>query len=142
MAEDTFKNLLIGFMLVSLFVTLILTVVVQEGNEYGVDYTEITGGALDLESFNDTTASASETGDNYREQFSKQNVFSSVAGVVVTGIFDIANSMVSMIITPFTLISNVLTNILHVPTIVTNIIMGVLIMTLIFSLWSLIKVGN
>lgn len=142
MAEDSFKTILFGFILVSLFGTLILTVVVEEANLYDKDYTEITGGELNLGLFNSTTQDIRESGENYREQFSKQNIFSNIAGVVVTGIFDIANSMISMIILPFTLVGNIMTNVLHVPDIVTNVILGLLVISIIFSIWSLVKVGN
>jgi uncharacterized protein YqhQ len=92
--------------------------------------------------FNSTTNTIQSSSENMREKFEKQSVWSSLAGVVVSGIFDIAKTMVIMIITPFTLIGNILINVLHVPAIVTNVILGLIILSVIFGIWSLIKVGN
>lgn len=140
--EDSFKKLLFGFILVSLFSTLILTAVVEEGAIYSKNTTEVVGGSLNIVQFNDSVNTIQETSDDLRQAFEKQSVWSAVAGVVVTGIFDIAKTMTLMIITPFTLVSNIMENVLHIPNIVTNVILGLLIMSIIFSVWSLIKVGN
>ena len=140
--EDSFKGLLFGFILVSLFGTLILVAIQEEGNLYGKDTTAITGGSLNLMGFNQTSQNIQSTSENLREKFEKQSVWSVVAGVVVSGIFDIAKTMTVMIITPFTLVSNILINVLHIPILVVNVILGLLILSIIFAVWSLIKIGN
>ena len=142
MAEDSFKGILFGFILVSLFGTLILTAVQEEGNLYGKDTTVITGGSLNLAGFNQTTQNIQSTSENLREKFQKQSVWSAVAGVVVTGIFDVGKTMIDMIIAPFGLVSNILLNVLHIPHLVVSVILGLLILSLIFGLWALIKIGN
>jgi len=140
--EDSFKGMLFGFILVSLFGTLILVAIQEEGNLYGKDTTAITGGSLNLMGFNQTSQNIQSTSENLREKFEKQSVWSVVAGVVVSGIFDIAKTMTVMIITPFTLVSNILINVLHIPILVVNVILGLLILSIIFAVWSLIKIGN
>ena len=47
-----------------------------------------------------------------------------------------------MIIAPFTLLAQVLTNVLHVPTIVTSVILGVIVLSIVFGIWSLLKKGD
>jgi hypothetical protein len=115
--------------------------VVEEGSLYGKDTSEITGGSLNLNAFNQTTNNVQSSSENLRESFEKKNPWS-VAGVVVSGIFEVGKSMINMILTPFTLIGSILTNVLHIPAIVINVVLGLLILSLIFGLWSLLKVGN
>lgn len=142
MAEDTFKNILFGFILVTLFSVLILTSVNELGYLYSKDTTEVTGGALNIAGFNRSVSTVQSTSENLRERFEKQSIWSVVAGVVVTGIFDIGKTMILMIITPWVLIANVMTQVLHIPLIVTDTILGLVILSCIFGLWALIKVGN
>lgn len=141
MAEDSFKNLLFAFILFSLFGFLILFAVYDEGEIYGKNTTLIEG-TFNLGDFNDSISSIEDTSENLRENFEKQSIWSSVAGVVVTGIFGLAKSMVLMIMLPFSLLSGIMVNVLHIPIIVSSVILGLLILSIIFGIWSLIKIGN
>jgi len=140
--EDTFKKLLIGFILFSLTLFLILSFVVDVSNEYGRTADEITEGALDLDPIEESLEAVKSSADTYKEDFADQNIFSIVAGVVVTGIFSIAKNMLDLVVLPFTFFGQILTNILHVPSIITSVILGILIMVMIFAIWRLIKVGD
>ena len=141
-AEDSFKGLLFGFILVGLFSFLLLSAVKDEGSLYGKDVSLVTAGALDISGFNESVTTVQEDSQNFREAFEKQSVWSSIAGVVVSGIFGLAKGMVIMIFLPFILVSNVLVQILHVPIIVIDVIAGLVELAIIFGIWSLIKIGN
>ena len=139
MAE--FKNLLFGFILTSLFAVLIIGAAVTQGAIYGRDTTQITG-ELNYLSFNESINTIGSTSQNMRESFEKQSIFSVVAGIVVTGIFDITKTMALMVILPFTLIAGIMTNVFHVPVIVSSVIMGLLTLSMIFGIWKLLKIGE
>lgn len=141
MAEDTFKNLIIGFIVFTLFGVLILTAVTQTGNDYGKNMTEVTGG-FQLDKFNQTATAFEEDAKALKTAFDRQSVWSAIAGVVVEGVFGIAKDMVNMILIPFDLISDIMMDVLHVPAIVSSVILGVLIISIMFAIWSLIKIGN
>lgn len=106
------------------------------------DMTGVTGDALDIERFNSSLNTLQSTSENLRERFEKQSIWSNIAGIVVTGIFGIAIAIGSLIILPFVLISNILIHILHIPTIVVSVINGLLILSIIFGIWRLIKAGD
>lgn len=142
MAEDQLKALLFGFIVITLFATLLITVVNDQGVLYEKDTTQITGGSLGISGFNSSVQNFSSTAENLRERFENQNIFVALGDVVISGLFDIAVDMAKMILTPFTLVSNILTNILGVPSFVTNVIMGLLVLSIIFAIWRLIKVGD
>lgn len=142
MAEGGFKQILFAFVLVSLFSFLVLSAVASMAGSYNKPTDDVLGGSLSLDKFNSSLVGFSDTTEAYRKSFSKQNIFSALAGVVVTGIFDLANTMTTMILTPFYLIGGILTNVLHVPQIVTTVILSLLGLSIIFAIWALIKVGN
>jgi len=142
MGEDGFKNTLFAFVLVALFGVLIISVVVNTGSEYSMNTSEITGGALSLDKFNQSITNVQSSAESMNERFAKGNVWSVIAGVVVEGIFGIAVDIFKMLILPFSLITNVMTDILHIPPFVTSIIMALFIFGIIFAIWRLIKIGD
>jgi len=140
--EDSFKNLIIGFILFSLFGMLILTAVTNTGTTYGKDLTEVTGSSLSLSKFNNSISGVETSSKNLKTAFDKGSVWSALAGVVVEGIFGIAKNMFLMILAPFDILSDILTNNLGVPAYVTSVLLGILIIVVILGIWALIKVGN
>lgn len=142
--NDSFKSIIFAFITVTLCATLLIFAINNQATNYDKDANDVTGGALNFTSFNNSISSVSSSAQTLREKFEQQSIFSplTVAGVVVTGIFDIAKSMVVMVITPFTLLSQIATNILHIPSFIINVILGLVIMAMIFGIWRLVRVGN
>lgn len=142
MGENGFKTLIFGFVLFVLFGMLLITAVNQAGSNYGKNLTEVTGGSLDFNKFNNTVSDFEQQTNAFHERFISGNVWSAIAGVVVEGIFGIGRDMFMIIYSPFGLIKGILENVLSVPTFVTTIITGLLILTFMFALWRLIKIGD
>lgn len=142
MAEDNFKTYLFAFILMSLFGMLILTSVTQIGNTYSKDTSEISGGSLSLQKFNDSIKDIESDAKDLKARFDKQSVWSTIAGVVVEGIFGIAKDMIIMIFLPFDLMNNILIDVLHVPAFVGAVLLGLLILGIIFGIWRLLKIGD
>jgi hypothetical protein len=142
MAEDSFKTTLFAFILISLFGMLILTAVVSVGNNYDKDTSEVVGGSLSMDKFNDSISSIEDNAQALKERFDKGSIWSAIAGVVVEGIFGIAKDMVTMILMPFDIISDILIDTLHIPAFVVSVLLGLLILGIIFGIWRLLKVGD
>jgi len=140
--EDNFKNTLFAFILISAFGMLILSAVVSVGDTYGKDTSEIVGGSLSMSEFNDSVSSIEANANSMRARFEKGSIWSSIAGVVVTGIFGIATDMIDMILSPFVIMTEIMTNIFHIPVWFSAILMSLLIFGIIFSIWRLIKIGD
>jgi hypothetical protein len=136
-----FKTILFTFVLMGLFGTLIITAVVEQGNLYSKNLTEVSQGALDLNQFNGSISTIQSQADDLRESFQKQNIFVSLGNLVISGFFNIVVAMINMILTPFTLIAGIMTNIFYVPAFVTNVILGLLIFSIIFSIFRILKIG-
>jgi len=139
MASDTFKTLLFGLILFVGFTYLLITVAVDFGAEYGVNSSSIGDGALDGTAYETTVQNVSNTAEGYRTSFESGDV-DDVDDP--SGIFSIATNMISLIVTPFTLLSQVLTNILHIPTFIINIVLGLLSIALIFGIWRVLRTGD
>jgi len=138
---DSFKNLLFGFILTSLFAVLIISGVVYEGQLYGKDTGVITSGLSYLE-LNQSISTVESTSQNVMTAFEKQSIWSTIAGIVVTGIFDITKSLLLMITLPFTIFSGIMVNVLHIPKIVSSVILGLILLSAIFGIWRLLKQGD
>lgn len=134
-----FKGVLVGLVLFVLFATLLISFAVDLGTEYGMSADEIGGGSLNLSAFEDTADTVNSSASGFRERFDEEGVIDDVDSP--TGLFSILKDMVTLITTPFTLLSQVLSNILNVPTIVINVVLGLLAIGLIFGIWRLLRQG-
>lgn len=146
MAEEgaSFQKILISFIFISLFTVLLVTWAINLGEEYGDNYgqnPEYVTQILGVEDIYSNVQETQQTAETWRESFQKQNIFSAIAGIVATGVFDLANFMVQAILTPFKLFGNVMTNVLGFPPFMVSILTGVLIIAIIFGIWRLIKIG-
>lgn len=139
MGSDSFKGVLFALVLFALFGSLMVYGVVEMGNNYGRSSEEIGDGSLDATAFQSSIDDVSEKAENYRARFESGDV-DDVDDA--SGIFGVATDMISMITAPFTLLAQVLDNILGVPVIVTNIILGLVGITLLLSIWRLLKQGD
>ena len=139
-----FKTLLFGFILVALFGMLILTAVVQTGNDYGMDTSQVVGGSLALDNFNKSINNIQSDSEALKSQFDQQSIWNSIAGIVINlgGIVGIAKDMFSMVLLPFNIVADILNNMLAVPVFVTAVLLGLLILTAIFGIWRMIKLGD
>jgi len=140
--EDSFKNILFAFILVSVFGMLLLTTVVEVGEDYDMDTSQVVGGSLSMDKFANATASIESNAKDLKASFDKQSVWSALAGIVVEGIFGIAKDMVTMILLPFDILVDIMIDVFGVPAWVTSVLLGLLIMSIIFGIWRLIKIGD
>lgn len=141
MTENNFPSVMKGFILITLFIFLLVAITINVSEKYYKDTSEIEE-ALNFEAINKTIESTKATSEGWKNAFEKQNIFTVLGGIIVTGIFNIANTMTSFILTPFAIFGNILINILGIPAIVINVVTALLILTIIFGVWRLIKQGR
>ena len=139
MAEDGFKSMVTALVLFVAFTWLILSVAIDFGAEHGRSASEIGGGALDIESFKTSAEGVEGSAQSYRARFESGDVDDIDDA---SGIFSIATDIINMITTPFTLISQILSNIFGVPPLIINVVLGLLAIALIFSIWRVLRAGS
>ena len=139
MASDGFKRLLFGLILFVLFASLILSLAIDFGNNYDRSVDEIGGGALNLTLFEESADSIEGSASSYRERFEGGEI-EDVDDP--SGVFSIVTDMITMVTTPFGLISQVASNLLGVPSIMINVMLGLLSISLILAIWSVLRKGD
>lgn len=142
MGEDNFKNTIIAFLFISLFGMLIISTFLSVGNNYDMDTSQVAGGSLSLAKFNESVSTIESNAKDLKASFDEQSIWSAIAGVVVNGIFGIAKTMFSMILLPFDILVDIMNDMFGVPTYVTSVILGILIISVIFGVWRLLKIGD
>jgi len=140
--QDEFRNFVIGAFVISLFAFLIISASVSLGSTYEKDISELEGGKLNLTGINQTLQGVDESSEDWKDIFTKQR-FPVVTGVLaVREMFDLFVNMFRIIMTPITLFSQMATNVLGIPSIVINVIILIVIVGVIFAIWSLLKKGD
>ena len=134
------KNLVFAFVLFTLFASLILFFAINLGNEYDRSADEIGGGAFNLSAFESQANSFNANASDKRETFEQGGEgFTLIDNA--KGFFSIIIGIGKLIITPFTLLNQVLLNVFGIPTIVTNVLSGLFSFLIIFVIWRLLKLG-
>lgn len=146
MAEDSFPTLLKSFIIITLFAFILLSIVVLFAGNYNQDTTEIND-RIGLQSINSTLITAQSTASGWQETFEhigEGNIFSDILdilGLLSVGMFNLARSMATFIFLPFSIFSNIMVNVLGIPIIVMQVINVLIILTIVFGVWSLVKRG-
>ena len=135
---NTYKTLIFGLILFTLFSSLILIVAIDFGAEYGKSADEIGGGSLNLSLFEDSASSVESSAQGYRSRFESGDVDDIDDP---SGLFSVVTDMISLITTPFKLLGSVLTS-LNFPSLFINVVLGILAISLILAIWSLLRKGS
>jgi len=144
--EHSFPKLLIAFIVITLFAFALLSSTIGLAGDYNQDTSEIDD-RIGLSTINSTLESTQEQAEIWRDTFSSSGDKSTlgqlldIIGFLAVGVFKLAGTMANFIFTPFAIFSNILTNVLGVPLVVVGIINVLIILSIIFGIWSLIKRG-
>lgn len=138
--EGDFKAYLIGFGLFTLFAVTILSAFISMGNAYDKQVDDVVEG-MDFTSFNQTISDISGEGERLDDKFKRSSFFTGALGVLVVGGLDVAKDMMVLVITPYSLLSNILRS-FGVPPYVTGFIFALLLFVVILSVWRLLKIGS
>lgn len=135
---NSYKTLLFGLVLFVLFSSLIIAVAVDFGAEYDHSADEIGGGSLNLTLFEESSESVNSSAQGYRSRFESGDV-DDVDDP--SGLFSVITDMVSMVTTPFNLLSKVLVNLLHLPSLFINVVLGLLSISVFLAIWKIMRAG-
>lgn len=145
MASD-FPKMVLGMIVIILFAFLLIGFAVTLGTSYGKDTADLenrvgyTPIANAVYSINDTVTEYGTTFKGFGEGSTFENLLD-VLGFLSVGIFNLAKTMVNIIIAPFWIFGSLMHNVLGVPLIVVIIIESLIFVSIIFGIWKLIKIG-
>jgi hypothetical protein len=147
MAEDSFPTLLKSFIVITLFALALVIILTDFAGNYSHTDASVVTERIGAESINSTLITIQGNASGWQETFEhigEGNIFSDildVLGLLSVGMFNLVKSMGTFILLPFALFSNILVNVLGIPVIVMNIINVLIILAIVFGIWSLVKRG-
>ena len=139
MAEDGFKNLLVGLVLFVGFTIMILTVAIDFGSQYDKSSQEIGKGGLDIAEFRSVGNSIEGNASAFRTSFEGGKVDDIDDA---SGMFGTIKKFVNLITAPFTLLSEILVKVLKWPKLIIDIVLGLLSILLILGMWRVLRSGS
>jgi len=142
MGSDSFKNTVISFLLLGVFMVLAVGIVYQMGINYSVSsekMNEATAGAFDMDDYEIELLDADEDASAFRERFESGEV-DDVDDP--SGIFSVAGDIIGVITTPYNILAKIGTNILKFPVVLVHVILAILNITLLAGLWALLRKGD
>lgn len=142
MAGGDFKRTIFGLILFVLFTSLILTVAINFGNFYGKSPENIGGGSFNLSDYERTIEDSNATGQSYLERFSEATPEKTTEVENPAGAWSILFDLKNVITTPFRLVQQILTNVIHIPSIVSGVLVFLLSLSIAFGIWRLWKRGE
>lgn len=137
--SNEIKRIIFGLILFALIGGLLITVAVDMGNNYGRVSSEIGGGSLNADNFLTSVQNVSSNAESFRESFEGGTLYNVDDP---SGIWNTLKNLTSLITTPFSLLSQVLENILGIPAWVISIFMGLLSISLIIAIYFAIRSGT
>lgn len=143
MADMGFKNITIAFLLVSLFAICIYNFAVGVGEEY--DYTAdefLSSDEIDFGELDTQIKVTSQEASKWQEMFEKDNIFALVGTLVFNSLWGIAKLIGGSINLLFVLLFGGIANVLGLDALVIGVVSAILIITIMFSIWRLLKVGE
>lgn len=142
MADDGFKDYIIKFLLAGLFIVCLFSFGVSFTVDQGKSSDIINDNNLNIGDLERQINETSEDAEAWGEAFRSDNVFVQLGAVIMFSIWGVMKLMWSSIITLFTLILDSASTVLGVPPIVLGVILAILIISLIFAGWRVVKRGD
>lgn len=139
MGAGSFQSIITGFIMFTLFSFMMLSWISEVGDLNNVDTSEIGKGSLAPGAFNSTVIDTNDLAQNQLDLLSSGGVtdIDNPSGVLA-----ILFHFWDFITTPFTLFSQILNNVLHVPAVVTNTVLTLLAIITLLAIWRVIRAGD
>ena len=136
--EDYPKN----FLLAGLFVICMITFAVMLGNNYGQSEALMKSDQIDFSKLENQINQTSSNAQKWGEAFKSDNLFVATGTLVLFSIWGIGKLIWGSVTTFSTIFLDGASSVLGVSPIVTGVVTALLIISLIFALWKVIKAGE
>jgi hypothetical protein len=136
--EDYPKN----FLLAGLFIICMITFAVMLGQNYGQDEALMKSDQIDFSKLENQINQTSTDAQKWGEAFKSDNLFVTTGTLVLFSIWGIGKLIWGSVTSFTTIFLDGASSVLGVSPIVTGVAMALLIISLIFALWKVIKAGE
>jgi hypothetical protein len=142
MVETPFEQYPKNFLLAGLFIIAMITFAVMIASNYGQTDSLMKSEQIDFsrleKQVNQTSADAQKWGDAFRSD----NLFVTLGAIVLFSIWGIGKLIWGSVTTFLTIFTDGASAVLGVSPIVTGVVTAIIIISLIFALWRVIKAGE
>jgi len=148
MAEDSFKNIVVGSIMALLFVFSIFSFFIATGDNYGKDTSELTGDYYDFSNINNSLTNIQSEAETLRE-IASQGEGSGGIFSLAEGFFDGAGAFFSIFFSMFGFIVNLFDfiivgtiNIIFANAVITGTVIAIVIIVVLFGIFRALKQGS
>lgn len=138
---DNFKDYIISFIMIGAIVICFLGFATGVGNNYGKT-NMVNSADLNLTPLQNQINKTANDAHNWEKIFNSDNLFVVAGGIILYSIWTILTSMWIGTFNFYNIYLQIINNLLGIPPIVTGIFTPILIITLIFLGWRVIKQGQ
>lgn len=142
MVDDGFKDYIIKLLLAGLFITSLVTFGVSFTMDQGKSADVIDDGHLSLDELEQEINDTSDDAEAWAEAFRSDSVFVQLGAVIMFSIWGVMKLIWTSVVSLFTLILDSASTVLGVPPIVLGVLTAILLVSLIFAGWRVIKRGD
>ena len=134
-----FKDWPINLLLAGVFMISIIGYMAGIGETYGVD---MSTPYIDVSRIQDQVEETSEDANAWAEAFKSDNLFVSTGTIVLFSVWGVSKLVWDAIITFITIYLDLFATLFGIPPLVTGVITAVVLISLIYQFWKLIKIGT
>jgi len=135
------KDIIINVLLAGLFIVCIISFGGILGNNYGKPNMMDTG-YIDTGRVTAEINQTSQDAENWGEAFTSDNIFVSTGAIIIFSIWGVFKLIYTAVITMFVIYFDIVSSLFGLPAIVTGVLTAIIIISLIFAGWKLIKTGE
>lgn len=137
-----FREFPINFLLAGLFVIAMVSFAVGIASNYGYSESLMKSDKIDFSALETQVQQTSNDATAWGESFKSDNLFVVAGGIVLYSIWGITKLVWNSVISLLTIFTDGATTLLGVPAMVIGVLTAIVIISLIFSGWRLIKQGQ
>lgn len=137
-----FREFPINFLLAGLFIICLVSFAVMVAHNYGQDETLMKSNKIDFTRMEQQINSTSTNANKWADTFKSDNLFVVAGGIVLYSIWGITKLVWTSVTTMLTIFTDGATGLLGIPPIATGVLTAIVIISLIFTAWRLIKQGQ
>jgi len=137
----TTKEFIINGLLAGLFLICLVSFGTAFGNNYGKPNL-MTTDYMDMSRITNQIETTSSDASKWGEAFTSDNIFVATGAIIIFSIWGVFKLIYTTILSVFVIYFDLIANMFGIPPIVTGVLTAIIIISLIFAGWSLIKRGE
>lgn len=138
---DYFKDFPINLLLIGLFVICIIGFAGSIGLNYGKSSTDMTSNLINTQKIQDQVNKTGEDAKHWESLFKNSNMFVSFGSIITFAIWGVGSLIWTTVTTFFTIYFDMISQVLGIPAMVTGTLTAIILISIIYLVYRLNKLG-